>query len=112
MEDLGARSLLSRRLEARLIMCPRDIAAARRVRFERTAAKESARKAFGENLKRLRQVQGLRQEELAERSGIIRRTLIRFERGRSDPSVLHIWMLCRALGTSPDHLLLDGRFQA
>ena len=56
------------------------------------------------NLRTVRKAAGLKQEELAARSGISQGTISRIERGSHAPSVDTALALARALGTTVEHL--------
>ena len=58
----------------------------------------------GENIRKIREQQGLSQEELAELANIHRVTLARYEAGRVDPGTQAIARLAEALGVSVDVL--------
>jgi putative transcriptional regulator len=55
-------------------------------------------------IRELRTQVNLRQEDLAERVGVSRQTIISIERGRYNPSVELAWRLSKALGTSIEEL--------
>ena len=54
----------------------------------------------------LRTAAGWRQEDLAERVGVSRQTIISIENGRYNPSLLLAWRLSRVLG-QPIEALFD-----
>ena len=56
--------------------------------------------AFGKYVKRLREVRGLTQEELAERTDLAADTVRRLERQEFSPSLRTLRKLCRGLGIS------------
>lgn len=60
---------------------------------------------LAERLAMLRQARGWSLETLAERSGVSRATLSRFERAESSPSTVQLNRLCRALGMTASRLL-------
>lgn len=62
-------------------------------------------KAFGQNLKRLREAKGLTQETLAFKSEIARSQVIRFESGERSPTLSTILALSDGLGIEPKKLL-------
>lgn len=62
-------------------------------------------KAFGLNLKRLRKVQGISQEQLAFESGVIRSQISRIERGEINTSISTVFALAKALNLHPKELL-------
>jgi transcriptional regulator with XRE-family HTH domain len=62
---------------------------------------------FAANLRRLREVAGLSQEETAFRAGIHRTQISLLERGDRMPRVSTLVRLAGSLGVSPDDLL-DG----
>ncbi len=59
----------------------------------------------GRNAKRIRIARGLTQEELAERSGFSQQYLSDLERGRRNPTLVTLWELAQALGTTPVDLI-------
>src|SRR5438045_1540682 len=59
----------------------------------------------GDRLRELRQQKGLTQEELAERLGLGRRQIHRYERGLSEPSGEVVSRIALELGVSSDYLL-------
>lgn len=63
------------------------------------------RHLVGENVRRLRLAAGMTQEQLAERSGFSQQYISDLERGRRNPTVVSLWELSQALGTSPVALI-------
>lgn len=59
----------------------------------------------GANVRRLREAQGMTQEQLAERSGFGQNYLSDLERGRRNPTVVTVFELAQALNTTPALLL-------
>lgn len=57
-------------------------------------------------VRELRTAAGWRQEDLAERVGVSRQTIISIESGRYNPSLLLAWRLSRALKAS-----IEGMFE-
>jgi putative transcriptional regulator len=55
-------------------------------------------------VKELRGAAGLRQEDLAQRVGVSRQTIISIESGRYNPSLELAWKLSRTLGTTIEEL--------
>ena len=55
-------------------------------------------------VKELRTVAGLRQEDLADRLGVSRQTVISIESGRYNPSLELAWRLSKALGVTIEEL--------
>lgn len=55
-------------------------------------------------VRELRTAGGWRQEDLAERVGVSRQTIISIESGRYNPSLQLAWRLSRALGTAIEDL--------
>ncbi len=65
--------------------------------------------SFGEKIKMMRKKCGLSQEELAEKIGVSRRSLIYYEQDKSFPSRPEvITALADAFGVSTDELYSDG----
>jgi transcriptional regulator with XRE-family HTH domain len=58
------------------------------------------RKLVGANVRRLRQKKGLTQEQFAEISGFSQQYLSGLEQGRRNPTVVTLYELATALGTS------------
>lgn len=55
-------------------------------------------------VKDLRVAASLRQEDLAERAGVSRQTIISIERGRYNPSLELAWRLSQMLGVTIEEL--------
>lgn len=62
---------------------------------------------FGEKLQELRKMAGLSQEQLAEKCGISRQSVSKWELGQGYPETQKLLMLCRALSVDLDYLLRD-----
>lgn len=62
---------------------------------------------FGEKLQKLRKQQGLSQEKLAERLGVSRQAVSKWELGDSLPETENIKQLNKLFGVSIDYLLID-----
>jgi transcriptional regulator with XRE-family HTH domain len=60
------------------------------------------RRLVGRNVARIRNVKGLTQEALAERSGFSQQYLSGLEQGRRNPTIVTLYELAQALGV--DHL--------
>lgn len=63
------------------------------------------RRLVGSNVRRLRQEQGLTQEQFAEASGFSQQYISDLERGRRNPTVVSLYELARPLGVDPRDLL-------
>ena len=61
---------------------------------------------FGEKLTRLRKREGLSQEALAERLGVSRQAVSRWESGQTSPDAATLAALCEKLRVSADYVLL------
>lgn len=61
--------------------------------------------AIGERLSELRKRNGLSQEELAERMGLTRQTISKWELGQSSPDIEYVIALCECFDVSSDYLL-------
>ncbi len=59
-------------------------------------------------VRELRTAGDLRQEDLAERVGVSRQTIISIEKGRYNPSLELAWRLSKALGTTIEELFVFG----
>ncbi len=67
--------------------------------------KDTTIKKFGETVRRLREGEGISQEELAERCGLHRTYVGSVERGERNVSLANIVRLAHALKTPPARLL-------
>ena len=67
------------------------------------------RRLVGENVARWRQRRGLSQEALAEKSGFSQQYLSGLEQGRRNPTIVTVFELAQALGTTPVELLKPKR---
>lgn len=65
------------------------------------------RKLVGRNVRRIRLERGLTQEEFAERSGFSQQYISDLERGRRNPTIVSLYELAVALGTTPVALLMS-----
>lgn len=63
--------------------------------------------AFGWRLADLRRAAGLTQDQLADRMGVERRTVQRYEKAVYDPRYADLLIIARALGVHPADLLPD-----
>jgi transcriptional regulator with XRE-family HTH domain len=66
--------------------------------------KNTARKAFGERMKKLRLQKGLSQERLGDIAGLHRTYIGSIERGEQNISVDNIAKIAKALKVKPSHL--------
>jgi transcriptional regulator with XRE-family HTH domain len=64
------------------------------------------RKLVGDNVRRIRSDKGMTQEQLAELSGFSQQYLSDLERGRRNPTVVTLFELAQALGSTPVELIL------
>jgi transcriptional regulator with XRE-family HTH domain len=64
------------------------------------------RRLVGLNVKRIREQKGLTQERFAEISGFSQQYISGLEQGRRNPTVITLYELATALGTSHVDLLL------
>jgi DNA-binding XRE family transcriptional regulator len=60
--------------------------------------KQHRRRVVAANLRRCRRARGLTQEQLAERIGVERPSVVKWERARWEPSAGHLEQLAAALG--------------
>lgn len=63
------------------------------------------RKLVGRNVRRLRMARDLTQEQFAERSGFSQQYISDLERGRRNPTIVSLYELAQALGSTPVDLL-------
>lgn len=63
------------------------------------------RKLVGDNVRRIRSGKGMTQEQLAELSGFSQQYLSDLERGRRNPTVVTLFELAQALGSTPVELI-------
>ena len=76
------------------------------------AAIPADRRAFAENLIRLRHARGWTQTELADVSGVGQSHISRLERGTWEPRLATIMALAKAFGVQPGDLLPPSIVQA
>lgn len=62
-------------------------------------------KNFAENVRRLREEQGLSQEKLAEKAGLHRTYIRMVERMERNPSLVCVYKIAKGLGTDAKELL-------
>lgn len=62
---------------------------------------------FGQKLQTLRQRAGMSQDVLAERMGVSRQAVSRWETGTADPSTSNLIALAKLFGVSPEELLRE-----
>jgi transcriptional regulator with XRE-family HTH domain len=67
------------------------------------------RRLVGQNVKRIRQKNGLTQEQFAEISGLSQQCISGLEGGHRNPTVVTLYELATALGVSPMDLLRPNR---
>jgi transcriptional regulator with XRE-family HTH domain len=63
------------------------------------------RKLIGRNVRRIRGERGLTKEQFAERSGFSQQYISDLERGRRNPTVVSLFEIAEALGSTPVELL-------
>jgi transcriptional regulator with XRE-family HTH domain len=63
------------------------------------------RRLVGRNVRKLRQEAGLTQEQLSARSGFGQQYISDLERGRRNPTIVSLYELAQALGSTPVALL-------
>ena len=66
------------------------------------------RKLVGLNMRRLRVARQLTQKQFAERSGFSQQYISDLERGRRNPTVVTLFELASALGSTPVELLASS----
>lgn len=69
--------------------------------------REVVRLKFQEKLVALRKGKGMSQEQLAEKLGVSRQAISRWESGESTPDMLNLLGLCECFQVSSDYLLHD-----
>jgi transcriptional regulator with XRE-family HTH domain len=67
------------------------------------------RKLVGRNVKRIRQRNGLTQEQFAEVSGFSQQYISGLERGHRNPTIVTLYELATALGVSHVELVRPGK---
>jgi transcriptional regulator with XRE-family HTH domain len=67
------------------------------------------RKLVGRNVRRIRQKKGLTQEKFAELSGFSQQYISSLEQGRRNPTVVTLYELATALGTSHTELVRPNK---
>lgn len=67
------------------------------------------RKLVGQNVRRIRRVRGLTQEEFAEISGFSQQYISGVEQGRRNPTVVTVYELAIALGVTHLDLLKPNK---
>ena len=67
---------------------------------------------FEEKIVELRKQKGLSQEELAERLGVSRQAVSRWELGQTLPDIPNLLQLCELFGVSADYLVRDEEQEA
>tara|TARA_R110002051_G_scaffold41530_7_gene86158 strand:- start:49120 stop:49326 length:207 start_codon:yes stop_codon:yes gene_type:complete len=65
------------------------------------------RRLVGRNVKAARLKAQLSQEQLAERSGFTQQYLSGLERGQRNPTIVSLYEIAQALGTTPIELLRE-----
>jgi len=65
------------------------------------------RRLVGRNVKAARLKAGLSQEQLAERSGFTQQYLSGLECGKRNPTIVSLYEIAQALGTTPIELLRE-----
>ncbi|MFR2886622.1 MAG: helix-turn-helix domain-containing protein [Clostridium butyricum] len=63
---------------------------------------------IGENIKRLREQQGLTQKQLAEKVGISVSNITKYEKGQLEPSIERLTSLSKTLNTSVSDILTNN----
>lgn len=63
------------------------------------------RRKLGENIARHRKEAGFSQDQLADKIGMERRSIQRYERGERDPTYSHLVLIADALGIEVTHLV-------
>jgi len=71
------------------------------------AENEQLKKSLGETLKKYRTKSGMTQEFVAERLGVSRQAVSKWENGTSDPSTSNLIALAKLFGVSVEELLKE-----
>lgn len=66
------------------------------------------RRKLGENIACHRKTAGLSQDQLADKIGMERRSIQRYERGERDPTYSHLVLIAEALGVSMSELVSEA----
>lgn len=69
---------------------------------------DEAFKQIGASIKLLRTLQNLSQYDIAQRTGISQRTLIRMENGKTNMHLLYLLLIAEALNISPIEILVEA----
>jgi transcriptional regulator with XRE-family HTH domain len=64
-------------------------------------------RALGHRIAALREDAGLSQEQLAERAGMERRSIQRYENAVRTPRITDLWLIAEALGVPAADLIAD-----
>lgn len=80
----------------------------KRIKDRLQEIEESSRSTFGRNVRRYRHQCDLTQEELAEKLGCVRVTILNIERGTANTTIHRLMKLCQVLGVTPNDLLLEA----
>ncbi|WP_433568088.1 helix-turn-helix domain-containing protein (plasmid) [Nocardia sp. CA-151230] len=64
--------------------------------------------ALGRKLRRLRRGADMSQQELADASGVGKRTLVRFEQGERPMNTRQLQIFCRILGVTPGQFVTEA----
>ncbi|MDE7254063.1 MAG: helix-turn-helix domain-containing protein, partial [Acetatifactor sp.] len=67
---------------------------------------------FSEKLKEIRKKEGISQEQLAERIGVSRQAITKWETGKGLPDVENMVIIAEIFKTTLDELLMDSITQA
>jgi transcriptional regulator with XRE-family HTH domain len=70
-------------------------------------AEGSSEMAFGENIRKIREIKGLSAEKAAALCGIAPSTFTKYERGEVQPTANPIRQIAKGLGVSTDEILMD-----
>lgn len=69
---------------------------------------DDRRKAFGAQLRQLREEDGLDQADVAERSGLHRSYIGQVERGEANVTIDNMWALADAFDVTPGEMFLEA----
>ena len=76
---------------------------------KRTSPEKAAAERFGANLRDFRQTHNLTAKDVGETIGLNTDTILKYERGEREPSILVLTALCQFFGVSMDRLIIGTK---